>query len=376
MKTRNFDIAIVGAGITGLSFACAAVKRGYRVILFEKNEQACSASVRNFGLIWPMGQSAGPGYERAMKSRELWLQLAMETGFWVSENGSLFVALHEDEMQVLEEYHKNFGSVTKILSPSEASNVSSHILKEKIRGALFSPHEMTINPPEAIQAITKWLKKNNNVEVRNGEIVYEAGNGIIRTSSGSWKADNIFICSGSVTHTLYSDVLKQQNLVSCKLQMMKFRPVGGTFNIGPTICGGLTLMHYDAFRHCPSIEKMKKRIFSEMPDYVRYGIHVLVAQNNHNELLIGDSHEYGIEIDPFIKTEINKLILKYLDQYFPIKNLELTNIWSGLYLKNPGNTEFVYRADSTTFLITGFGGGGMTLAPAFAEDFLTSLRAP
>jgi D-hydroxyproline dehydrogenase subunit beta len=373
VKKQTFDVAIVGGGIAGLSFAYTAAEKGHRVIIFEKDSLTSGASIRNFGLIWPIGQPAGPRFDLAMKSRELWMQLSRKAGFWISQNGSLFVASAEDEMQVLKEYHDQYGFNTKILSPSEVSDISGHIHTEKIRGALFSPFEMTVNPSEAILSITNYLKNLKNVTTKTGEMVLDAGNGMIRTSSGSWKADRIIICSGSVTHALYSDVLKQSGMAACKLQMMKFKSLENTFTIGPTICGGLTLQHYESFKGCPSIDQLRKRILKDLPEYVKHGVHVIVAQNNHRELIIGDSHEYGDATDPFNNTDINNLILTYLEKYFPIKNLALTKSWHGVYLKNPGRTEFVYQADPSTFLITGFGGGGMTLAPAFAEQFLSSL---
>jgi D-hydroxyproline dehydrogenase subunit beta len=373
VRKKSFDVAIVGGGIAGLSFANAAAKSGHSVIIFEKDSQAFGASTRNFGLIWPIGQPAGPRFELAVKSRELWLQLSREAGFWINQNGSLFVASAEDEMQVLNEYHNQFGMKTKILSPSEVSVVSGQIHTEMIEGALFSPGEMTVNPPDAIRAITNYLKSLKNVTMKTGEMVLEAGNGIIRTSTGSWKADRIIICSGSVTHALYSDVLKQSGMTACKLQMMKFKSLENAFTIGPTICGGLTLQHYESFKDCPSIDQLKKRIRTDLPEYVKYGVHVLVAQNNHGEFIIGDSHEYGDETDPFDNAEINNLIISYLEKYFPVHKLTLTKSWHGIYLKNPVHTEFVHQADPNTFLITGFGGGGMTLAPAFALQFLSSL---
>ncbi len=48
---QHADLAVVGAGIIGLAHALAAAKRGLSVIVFDRNEQAVGASVRNFGLV-------------------------------------------------------------------------------------------------------------------------------------------------------------------------------------------------------------------------------------------------------------------------------------------------------------------------------------
>ena len=73
MNENKFDVAIVGAGIVGLAIAYIAAQKGQKVAVFERHPRAAGASVRNFGLIWPVGQPAGPALDRALRSREVWL---------------------------------------------------------------------------------------------------------------------------------------------------------------------------------------------------------------------------------------------------------------------------------------------------------------
>ena len=63
---------IIGAGIVGLATSRALAIKGYTVTIYERNLKASGASVRNFGMIWPIGQPAGKLYERAIKSRDCW----------------------------------------------------------------------------------------------------------------------------------------------------------------------------------------------------------------------------------------------------------------------------------------------------------------
>src|SRR5204862_4762210 len=102
--SRTFDVGVVGAGIVGLAHAYHLARRGLRVVVFERHPRAQGASVRNFGMIWPIGQPLGQLYDLARRSRELWLEVLGESGLWHRACGSLHLAYHEDEAQVLREF--------------------------------------------------------------------------------------------------------------------------------------------------------------------------------------------------------------------------------------------------------------------------------
>src|SRR4029453_9672010 len=100
----TYDAAVAGAGILGLAHAYHLARRGLRVVVFERHPRACGASVRNFGMIWPIGQPSGRLYQLARPSRDLWLEVLEVSGLWHARSGSLHVAYHEDEEQVLREF--------------------------------------------------------------------------------------------------------------------------------------------------------------------------------------------------------------------------------------------------------------------------------
>ena len=116
--TANFDydVAVVGAGILGLAHAYHLARRGLKVVVFERHPRAQGASVRNFGMIWPIGQPSGPMYQLARRSRELWLEVLTASGLWHAPSGSLHVAYHEDEDQVLREFAGEAAPRTALVS--------------------------------------------------------------------------------------------------------------------------------------------------------------------------------------------------------------------------------------------------------------------
>src|SRR5690242_14905365 len=100
----TYDVAVVGAGIVGLAHAYHLARQGRRVVVFERHPAACGASIRNFGMLWPIGQPAGRMHKMGLRSRDLWLEVLASSGLWHARCGSLHLAYREDEAQVLAEF--------------------------------------------------------------------------------------------------------------------------------------------------------------------------------------------------------------------------------------------------------------------------------
>src|SRR5689334_25227012 len=98
---------VIGAGIVGLATARALVIKGYAVKVFERTHKAVGASIRNFGMVWPIGQP-DKLYDRALRSREIWKEMGDAGAFWYDAPGSLHLAYHQDEWQVLQELYEQF----------------------------------------------------------------------------------------------------------------------------------------------------------------------------------------------------------------------------------------------------------------------------
>lgn len=102
-QLKKYDVAVIGGGIVGLAMAYTVAQKGLSVVLFERHPQAIGASIRNFGLIWPVGQ-APDKLDRALRARAVWQELQQKAGFWAVPTGSLHLAYHADEMAVIEEF--------------------------------------------------------------------------------------------------------------------------------------------------------------------------------------------------------------------------------------------------------------------------------
>ncbi len=380
-QLQRADAAVIGGGIVGLATAYHLARQGRRVVLFERNTQAVGASVRNFGLLWPIGQAPGAAYARALRSRDTWRTLAREAGFALRENGSLHLAYAPDEWAVLEEFaataaDNGYGGC-RLLSPGAVRDKSPGVRPDGLRGGLWSPTEMTVDPREALAALPGYLAQQWGVTLRFGTAVNGLDLPTLRTRDEKWRVGEVYVCGGADFETLYPEVFARLPLTKCKLQMMRTAPQPGGWRLGPTLCGGLTLRHYAAFRHCPSLAVLNERVSRTWPWVDGWGIHVMVTQNPLGELVIGDSHEYGPCPSPFDREEIDRLILDYLATFAQAPDLRIAGRWHGVYPKpTNGATELVLHPEPGVTLLNGLGGAGMTLSLGLTEEVITGTYVP
>jgi len=374
MQQQQADVAVIGAGIVGLAMAYHLAAKGKKVVLFERNSKAISASIRNFGLVWPVGQTAGKMYDRAMRSRATWKELAKATGLQCQETGSLHLAYEKDELAVLEEFAQaapGNGYNVELLAASQIGKYTQAVKTDGLKGALWSPSEMTVNPRQASAAIAQHLEEKMNVTTRFGTAVNGISMPFIETAAEKWKVEEVFVCSGADFETLYPAEFAAAPLKKCKLQMMRTIPQPGNWQLGPALCAGLTLAHYAAFDSCEALVPLKQRFAQEMPEYVKWGIHLLISQNGAGELTIGDSHEYGPDFEPFDKTFINDLILKYMHTFLQAPVYTIQEQWHGIYPKlTNGKTDLVFSPEKNVTIVNGMGGAGMTLSFGLAQEIL------
>ena len=368
---------IIGAGIVGLATARALAVKGYAVKVFERTHKATGASVRNFGLIWPIGQPAGEMYQRALRSRLIWKEIGDTGAFWYNPIGSLHVAYHNDEWQVLQELYEIYKNerALNLLTPEQIAERSDAVVPGNLIGGLFSADEMVVDPREAVSALPEYLQEKYKVEFNWGKCVsYIADNTIYIGNNEEYEADIIFVCSGADFETLYPEVYATFPIVKCKLQMMRYAAQPDSWKLGPSLCGGLSLTHYKSFAVAPSLNQLKERYEQELPDCIEWGIHVMVSQNGKGELSVGDSHEYGLTHDPFDKAFINKLITDYLSTFAQFKNPVITETWNGIYPKlTNGDTDLFCSPEPGVYIINGVGGAGMTLSFGLAEELTADL---
>ena len=372
---KHSSAIVIGAGIVGLATARALALRGYKVTVFERHERAVGASIRNFGMIWPIGQETGPLFERAMLSRSIWKEICTEAGIWHDEVGSMHLAYEDDELQAIKEYveaNEQYRDCA-LLKPKQALAKSPAVNPNGLKGALWSGEEMIVESRVAIGQVAKYLAEKYDVEFYWNTAISKIEYPKVFSGLKSWEADEIFVCSGADFETLYPELFLDTNITKCKLQMMRLVAQPGDWRIGPSLCGGLSMIHYPGFKAAASLPQLRKRYEEQYAGYLQWGIHVMVSQNGGGELTIGDSHEYGLVHDPFDKEFINQMIIDYLHTFANFKDWKLMQSWHGIYPKMmDGRTELILEPEEGVTIINGVGGNGMTLSFGLCEEYIAA----
>jgi len=317
-------------------------------------------------------------YDRAVRSREIWASISSKAHFWAEAAGSLHVAYRPDEWQVLQELAEVFrkeGRPVQLLDKTAVVNRSPAVVPAGLLGGLYSKDELIVDPREAIAALPGWLHDQLKVEFCWGKCVsYISDQTVYIGNEEEYQADLVFICNGADFETLYPEIYAQKPVTKCKLQMMRLASQPEDWRIGPALCGGLSLIHYNSFKAAASLAQLKQRYSEEMAAYLEWGIHVMMSQNGRGELTVGDSHEYGLTHDPFDKEIIFRMILDYLRTFVQVKDWSVIQTWNGIYTKvTDGASDLFFSPEPYVYVINGVGGAGMTLSFGLAEELVEGL---
>lgn len=368
---QHANIAVIGAGIVGLAHALEAAKRGYNVILFERDQYALGASVRNFGMVLPVGMAPGAVHQRALRSRNIWLEVAREAGFWHEPVGFMILAYRPDEMAVLTEFCERgpaLGYIGQLLDKTEVLQRCAGADPDGLLGGLWSPTEMVVDPREAVRKIPAYLARQYGVTLRFGAAVTAIDLPYIEAGGQTWQVERALVCGGSDFETLYPELFQASGLTRCKLQMLRTEPQPDNWRLGPMLATGFTLKHYPAFSLCESLTPLKARLAAEYPELEQWGIHILASQNEAGEVILGDSHEYGLAPEPFDRTEIDELILFHAQKMLRLPSLKISQRWHGVYAKHVEQAAVIETPAENVRVVTGLGGIGMTTSFGLAQE--------
>ncbi|WP_371234282.1 TIGR03364 family FAD-dependent oxidoreductase [Pseudomonas sp. QE6] len=374
MPQTHCDVAIVGAGILGLSHAYAAARRGLSVRVFERTTTPLGASVRNFGQALVTGQPPGVMSDLARASRSIWAHWAQQAGFSLRRNGSLLFARTEAEEALLEAFcagrAKEQAYNAELLRGGALNDLYEGRFRHH-RAALHGFDDQQLYSREALPTLIDYLRRELGVQFHFSTLVRDVDTGLLRTTAGTFTTGQVIVCSGHDYQTLLAEAIAPLEPQVCRLQMLRARPQVD-FGLGHALLTGLSCVHYGAFADLPEAEAIRAQIRRETPELEAQGIHLLISPTPYGELIIGDSHHYGSDAEPFNAEFVDRLMLALAEDTLGMR-VEVVERWQGVYgSRGPGPFSVLQAADGITAVLM-HTGVGMSVSPELGERTVAAL---
>lgn len=369
---REYDLAVVGAGIVGLSCALAAARRGLRVVVLERDARACGASVRNFGFVTVTGQERAAVWGRARRSRAVWLEVAAAAGIPIVQRGLWLVARRPESAAVLGAFLRtDMAEGCRLLTPSSARQQCPNLQSHSLQAVLWSPHELRVESRDALPMLAGWLARDHAVGFCWDTAVRAVDPPRVDTSRGPLIAQTVVVCPGDDLATLFPERLAAAGVGRCTLQMMRLENPG--FALPGTVMSDLSLVRYGGFASLPEAAALRLRLESEQPEYLRKGIHLIIAQGFDGSLVVGDSHYYDRAASPFADEQVYGLLL---DEYRAVTGLQPPAVrerWSGSYAVADGRVVLIDAVSPRLRLVMVTSGIGASTGFAIGEEVIDEL---
>ena len=141
MKQNEFDVIIIGGGITGAGTARDCALRGLKVLLIERHDIADGATGRNHGLLHSGARYAVTDQESAAECIQENMILKKIANHCVDDTSGFFITLPEDDLAYQAKFVESCtkaGIKAEIIDPEEAKRLEPSV-NPSIIGAVRVP---------------------------------------------------------------------------------------------------------------------------------------------------------------------------------------------------------------------------------------------
>jgi FAD dependent oxidoreductase TIGR03364 len=368
-ETPAVDVLVVGGGVLGTMHAWTALARGHHVRHLERDADARSASVRNFGLVWVSGRRSGEELALARRARERWEEFGRQVpaaGF--RPHGSLTIALDPAELAAMDAFVASGEAAARdtVLLDTAEIRALAPVVRGPVLGALHCRADAIVEPrlvPRAARAVMaaggryEFLPNRHVLDVRS----HATGATAIDHTGAIHQADVIVLCTGAVHDGVAAEHLGSAPLRRCQLQMLQTEPLDERL---PT-----SIADADSMRYYPAYAGLDLSSLPPQPAVAAASAaQLLLVQRLDGSLTIGDTHAYDepfpFDVDEAPYQHLLERAATILGRPLPAARRR----WSGVYSQL--TTDGVYHHAELApgvVVVTGPGGRGMTLSPAIAE---------
>ena len=206
-----YDVAIIGAGVTGAMIARALSVYKCKICVLEKENDVAMGATRANSAIVHAGFDAKEGSLKAklnVKGSEMMKQVTDELGVKYKNNGSLVIGFNEDDRTTIENL-KNRGDANgvknlRILDSKELHEIEPNI-SENATCALYAPTGAIICPYElTIAAIGNAMDNGADLELnfKVTDILEHDGYYLVKSENKSIEAKYVINAAGVYTDNI------------------------------------------------------------------------------------------------------------------------------------------------------------------------------
>jgi glycine oxidase len=335
------NVVIVGGGIVGCMTAMELVDRGYQVTIVERNQIASQTSGESSwaggGIIFPLlpwlySDAVNVLTSYGAKSyAEICQRLLRETGINTDFDQSGFLLLPKFDTEAAITWCAN-NQVPVQAVKAAAFGVQSLSGEE----ALWLPTVSQIRPPYFMQAMRKWLEKNNVTMLEHTELVplkeTQKLNEWQTVDGKTISADQFVVTSGAWSFELLKETSAKLNIKPMRGQILLYKPQ----------------------------KNLEQMVYRE-------GFYMIPRRDGY--LLAGSTLE-DVGFDTAVTQEVrNEISAKAEAIMSDLKNQPILKHWSGLRPGTPENlpTISAHPTIENLYLNTGHFRYGLTMAPASAK---------
>ena len=202
MKPLRTEVVIIGAGIVGAMCAYYVNRAGLKAIVIDRGTVASGTTGAGEGNIMVSDKSPGPELELALKSRDMWFEVAHDLGneFELVAKGGLAVSRGDaSSLFELSNSQSIAGVQTKRVGASEIQELEPFISKA-IQNGVHYPQDAQCQPMLAAAHILRQLQRRGLEFIGHQEVLMierKSENLTVRTSTLEIQSDFVVNAAGT-----------------------------------------------------------------------------------------------------------------------------------------------------------------------------------